>query len=193
MTFDDRPLSEREAPILLPGDDLITTGSAASWATLSSDDTYRYLLGRQWDDLAPWMVVCMLNPSTADALQDDPTIRRVVGFAKRNRFGGALVVNAYALRATNPKELLATRYPVGPRNSDALRVAAGAPMLAKVVAAWGVPARKKVEQHLSQVRLNLASVRPLWTLGPLTKGGHPRHPLYLKNDTPIIEWEKRYG
>lgn len=181
--------SAQPAPEMLQGDDVITSGSAASWATLSVCGTYRYMLGRCWDDHAPWFVICMLNPSTADALVDDPTIRRCIGFAKRNGFGGILVVNAYALRATNPKELLTAADPVGPRNAEALRMAAKAPLLAKLVAAWGVPARKKIERHLIRTRMDL--MRPVWTLGPLTKGGHPRHPLYLKNETPIIEWERR--
>ena len=70
-------------------------------AILSDDGRYRYLLERQWDE-RPRMAWCMLNPSTADANIDDQTIKRCIGFAKREGFGGIIVVNLMAFRATSP-------------------------------------------------------------------------------------------
>lgn len=174
------------APELLTGDDVVTEGNAGSWATFSVCRTYRYILGRQWEPLAPWFVICMLNPSRADAFKPDPTITRCLGFAKRDHFGGLLVVNAFALRATDPRELRSARDPVGPRNDEVISIACRRPLLAKAVAAWGAPKWKMVAGRVDQVQTTIP--RYLWTLGPLTKNGHPPHPLYLRADTPIIEW-----
>jgi hypothetical protein len=73
-------------------------------ATISDCGRYRYTLGRTWSDEPPVLFV-MLNPSTADADVDDNTISKCIGFAKRWGHGGITVVNLYAWRATNPKEL----------------------------------------------------------------------------------------
>jgi hypothetical protein len=72
---------------------------------LSPDGLYRYLLWRTWNPKANTMVWLMLNPSTADAMNDDPTIRRCIGFAQREGCGSIQVLNLYALRATKPKHL----------------------------------------------------------------------------------------
>jgi hypothetical protein len=74
-------------------------------AEISEDGKYRYALMRMWDD-KPLMMFCMLNPSTADATKDDPTIRRCIGFAKDRGYGGIYVVNLMAYRATDPAECL---------------------------------------------------------------------------------------
>jgi hypothetical protein len=76
-----------------------------SGAELSACRTYRYRLWRQWDaDLAP-VVWVMLNPSTADESADDPTIRKCIGFAQRWGYGGIEVVNLYAYRSPDPRQL----------------------------------------------------------------------------------------
>src|SRR4051812_17109287 len=106
-------------------------------ALLSDDGLYRYRLWRIWEELAPVMVWVMLNPSTADADVDDPSIRKCVGFAKANGCGGIIVVNLFAWRATDPKELRAVADPVGPENDAHIRWAVKAPLLATVVAGWG--------------------------------------------------------
>ena len=95
---------------------------------------YRYLLWRYWGE-AKRLVWVLLNPSTADARQDDPTIRRCVGFAKGWGYDGIQVVNLFAYRATDPRELKAVVDPVGPRNDEFIeRAARGHEM---VVVAWG--------------------------------------------------------
>ena len=96
---------------------------------------YRYLLTRRWG-LGPAALFVMLNPSTADDVDDDPTIRRCVGFARRWRLGGLEVVNLYALRATDPRDLFAHRAPVGRDNDDAISDAVA--RAAHIVVAWGV-------------------------------------------------------
>lgn len=89
-------------------------------ASISGD--YRYRLGRAWAG-GPTCTFIMLNPSTADADQDDPTIRRCVGFAKALGCGALEVVNLYAYRATNPRDLLRQDERVGPENDYWLREA----------------------------------------------------------------------
>lgn len=151
-------------------------------AILSSDRIYRYWLLRRWGrgSLATFV---MLNPSTADASQDDPTIRRCIGFAKSWGMAGIAVVNLYALRATNPADLWMADDPVGPRNDGHLEAAAtisGGP----VVAAWGSNARAdRIERVLA-----LQGMDRLQALG-VTTAGQPRHPLYLRADATLTPWE----
>jgi hypothetical protein len=117
-----------------------------------------------------------LNPSTADETNDDPTIRRCIGYAKAWGCDGLLMLNLFAFRATDPKMMQAADDPVGPENDAALRQASGAEI---VIAAWGVggtfKGRDKVVRELVPALQYLR----------LTKDGHPAHPLYLpKNLTP---------
>lgn len=125
------------------------------------------------------MLFVMLNPSTADEAEDDPTVRRCLGFAKREGFGELVVVNLYAFRATNPKELKQVFDPIGSENDEWIK---NATEFADVtVAAWGAnaePARScKVKRLLTNPQ----------HLG-LTKAGFPKHPLYLKADTQLEAW-----
>ena len=85
-------------------------------AVISQDNKYRYQLSRIWDNEKPTVLFIMLNPSTADADADDPTIRRVVNFAKSWGYGGVFVGNLYAFRSTDPKGLKHTEDPVGEEN-----------------------------------------------------------------------------
>jgi hypothetical protein len=133
----------------------------------------------------------MLNPSTADALEDDPTIRRCIGFAKREGCGSLRVLNLFAYRSTDPNELLHVDDPVGPYNDAMLKgqIPWGAPL----VLAWGaVRFRDRIKQVLSFVRESYAPFRCRRTLCPgphclgLTKQGQPRHPLYLPNKAALI-------
>lgn len=154
-------------------------------AMISPDGLYRYWLGRRWSD-GPLMVFIMLNPSTADGRVDDPTIRRCIGFARREGCGGVEVVNLYALRATKPMHLLHHPDPEGPDNPLSwaqtlypdLR-GAGEPSL--VVAAWGAFSDPDLPESQA---LKGCSVR-LQCLGT-TKSGAPRHPLYVKADQKLI-------
>lgn len=156
-------------------------------ASISEDGLYRYSLTRIWDAcaLAANATFIMLNPSTADALVDDPTIRRCVGFAKAWGCGGLHVVNLYALRSTDPRGLWAAPDPVGPDNDAYLTNCAhrarhyGSPL----VAAWGMNARP---DRVAQV-LELPGMGAVHALGT-TKSGAPRHPLYLRSDSILSPW-----
>jgi hypothetical protein len=134
---------------------------------------YRYLLGRRWGRGAPALFV-MLNPSTADDVRDDPTIRRCIGFARRWRAPALEVVNLYALRATDPRDLFAHAAPVGPDNDDAIRAAAA--RAATIVVAWGAHGARD-PARVARV-IALLGRRAVACLGA-NAGGSPRHPLFV--------------
>jgi hypothetical protein len=154
-------------------------------AEISECEQYRYELTRVWEPAATKATFVMLNPSTADASVDDPTIRRCIGFARTWGFGGIRVVNLYAYRATDPKTLRKVDDPIGPDNDRWLENAAeyAAYWDCPLIAAWGAipdPARVWRVTHLPHFdRLKALGV---------TKDGHPRHPLYVKADAPLIDW-----
>lgn len=153
-------------------------------AIVSPDGVYRYMLERQWD-VGPILPFVMLNPSTADAEQDDPTVRRCIGFAQREGYCGLLVVNLFAYRATDPRELRRAIDPVGPENDRHLSTifAAARRSSAPVVAAWGA---KPDPYRIRQV-LRLADDVDMRCLGT-TAAGDPRHPLYVRGDQPLERW-----
>jgi hypothetical protein len=155
----------------------------AAWAEM--DGPYRYALGRTW---APGPRVCwvMLNPSTADATHDDPTIRRCIGLSRAWGYGALVVVNLFALRATDPSDLYRAKDPTGLLNDEViLREAKAA---ARVVAAWG--AHGGYLSRGAQVRdLLLLHGLSIDCLG-LTNAGHPRHPLYLPSTATPESWRR---
>lgn len=163
-------------------------------ATISCDGAYRYILGRQWsapvvDYLSPALDLwIMLNPSTANADIDDPTIRRCVGFSKRWGADGLRVVNLFALRATNPTSLRGHADPVGPENDRYLHLMAGYADAhgGRKIAAWG--ADPSVGERAAKVMTVLGG--GVWALGT-TKAGRPRHPLYVKGDAELVPYGER--
>lgn len=153
-------------------------------AQISEDGAYRYRLTRRWA-AGPLVPFVMLNPSTADAEVDDPTIRRCVGFARQLGAGGLLVVNLYAYRATKPADLFRAEDPVGPDNDEVLLETAWDADLAGgiLIAAWGANARPDRVEHV----LALTDGVPWRALG-VTAAGAPRHPLYVPASTAPTPW-----
>lgn len=156
-------------------------------AVISECGRYRYTLTRFWGT-GFTQVFCMLNPSTADAEADDPTIRRCIGFAKREGAGGLLVVNLFAHRATDPKNLPDHITAFGPDNYAAL-VSAGklaASTARPIIAGWGA--------HQSADAGSAAAIRAFGEAGAslvalgLTKAHAPKHPLYVRSDAPLVPW-----
>ncbi len=157
-------------------------------AVISECGRYRYVLRRSLGSILRWrysVLFIMLNPSTADAEKDDPTIRRCMAFAKREGFTHLNVVNLYALRSPDPRHLALAEDPVGPENDAWIdKEVRGARL---VVAAWGahpfaVDRAKDVARRVGQ----------LWCLGK-TKDGCPKHPLArgihrVPDDQPIMEY-----
>ena len=163
------------------------------WAEISDCGRYRYLLGRRWGESSSCMTFVMLNPSTADAEVDDPTIRRCMGFAQREGHAGIMVINLFAFRATKPTELLDASSPCGRDNhSHVMAVLRSHAALdgGPVVAAWGsfFDARPMM-RHLALPIEECAQHAGVDLLAfGLTKSGAPRHPLYLKADSPLIDY-----
>ena len=139
---------------------------------------YRYSLRRLWNSEKPIVLFVMLNPSTADAISDDPTIRRCINFANSWGYGGMIVVNLFAYRATNPKELLKVEDPIGPDNYSIIKSSI-VKCDGKIIAAWGnAPILKKLgDKHKDNPIFNC-----VLDCIEQSKNGTPKHPLYLKKD-----------
>lgn len=154
---------------------LALDGSTYGGAVFSTCRKWRYLLRRQWEPGVEPLVVIGLNPSTADETTDDQTIRRCIGYAQAWGCGGLLMMNAYALRSTDPRGLWRVDDPVGPENDEWLRHVAGLYPDTTFLAAWGAhcePARAAA----------VAGLLPSLACLGLTKAGAPRHPLYMPGD-----------
>lgn len=156
-----------------------------SGATFSPDEIYRYELWRRWA-AGPMLALCMLNPSRAGQRENDPTIRKCIGFSKRLGFSGIHVVNAFAARSTYPADLKKFSDPVGPDNDATIvRVCTAAEQ--RVVIAWGA----------SDIGGDIINARTRAVMGLLdqhhirtfcfgrSKQGHPRHPLMLAYATQL--------
>lgn len=145
-------------------------------ANLSPCRAYRYLLWRTWNEPSGHVAFIGLNPSTANESLDDPTIRRCIGFARKWGYGGVWMLNLFAFRATDPKEMKAAADPIGLGNNDYLNIQTRRARL--VVACWGAHGF-----HLRRGEKVIAMLDgPIYCLG-MTKHGHPRHPLYLSGST----------
>lgn len=162
-------------------------------AEISPCRQYRYLLTRTL--ARPRYIIggrgsctfVMLNPSTADGLEDDPTIRRCLGFVDDLGFDELRVVNLFAWRATYPKDMLKVMDPVGPHGDDwIMRATSDANM---VICAWGAHTHRKVKARAASVRKMLNdSGHDLHHLG-LSAEGQPRHPLFLERSARPKRWE----
>lgn len=156
-------------------------------ADLSPCRKYRYRLTRTLTGPGMPLVFVMLNPSTADASIDDPTIRRCIGFGDRLGRSGIHVINLFAFRTPYPEELRdAQRHGediVGPRGDQVLDAIPGT-----VICAWGPPKWPFVRERARKVAERITARRlPLFCLGT-SKDGSPRHPLMLRNDATLTEW-----
>lgn len=151
-----------------------------SGAKISSCEMYRYTLWRTWDSSKPILVWVMLNPSIADHSKNDPTIIRCINFAKAFGYGGIIVVNMFAYRASNPGRLLGAHDIIGPKNDAEIQAA----MWGKdVVAAWG--SHGDVHRaRVNQVMPILKVAKVCYCLGR-TKTGQPRHPLMMRKDKEL--------
>lgn len=150
-------------------------------ADISSDGVYRYALARRLATGDRAVLFVGLNPSTADASLDDPTIRRCVGFAKDWGFDWLLMGNIYAFRSADPKAIYQDKDPVGPRNFQTLREMAFHSEL--VVAAWG---RNKIVGQAWPIADWVVHHNKVKCLGQ-NKDRTPKHPLYLAAKTELVE------
>lgn len=134
---------------------------------------YRYRLWRVWNPDLPTVCFVMLNPSTADADKNDPTIRRCIGFAQAWSFGRLDVVNLFALRSPRPSMLTRAAAPVGPDNDKWITAVTSA--AATVIVAWGANPNAAGRHSIMHA---VAKTTVLHCLG-VTQSGQPRHPLFV--------------
>lgn len=147
-------------------------------AAFSRCGRYRYAVWRTWNPDKPRVLFIGLNPSTADARRDDPTLVRCMGFARDWGYGGVVTANLFAWRATDPRNLRQATEPVGPGNDRWLRRLVDASTL--TVAAWGNHGAWR--ERADRIRSRFPALYCL----RLTAAGEPAHPLYLpKHLTPF--------
>ena len=143
-------------------------------AIFSKCRNYRYELWRWWDKSKPFVMFIGLNPSTADETNNDPTIRRCIGFAQEWGFGGLCMTNLFALRATDPKVMINHSNPIGSDNDERLIMVSD--KAGKIIASWGT-----LGNHRNRDKEVIAFIPDMFCLG-VTKNGNPKHPLYIKKD-----------
>lgn len=159
-------------------------------AVISDCGRYRYVLQRIWSRGLPLLVFIMLNPSTADGVVDDATIRVCMGRARLMNAGGILILNLFAYRATQPSVMLSAIDPIGPLNDATIRRCLTDPQYprpAMVIAAWGNDgnignrANDVVKFIIGELKI------PLHCLG-VTKIGAPKHPLRIPYEIQPMLW-----
>lgn len=163
---------------------------AAAGAVFSPDRVHRFRLWRIWGPAEP-ACFCMLNPSTADETDLDPTLRRCVSFARAWGCGGLVVVNLFAVVSADPRVLLTHPDPVGLGNDGEILSASSQSSM--VLVGWGAfPEAHDRASHVTTMLLDNGI--PLRCLGH-TKDGHPRHPLYVSGATKPVpfEWDRHGG
>lgn len=159
------------------------TGPTRSTALYSACGRYRYRLSRIWGPGAPLLWV-MLNPSTATEMRNDPTVERCERRTRAMGFGSFTVCNLFAWRSTDPAGLRRVADPVGPGNDGVILAAAAGAGL--ILCAWGTDGAQ--EGRGAQVAALLrAAGHPLHHLGQ-TRGGQPRHPLYVAYSRAPRPW-----
>ena len=149
-------------------------------AIISEDKKYRYVLSRIWDESKPIVMIMGLNPSTADAMNDDPTITKCINFAKSWGYGGVYMLNLFAFRTSNPQTMLDADEPIGMENDKYL--VEYSLKCDKVVCAWGNDGSYK--NRSSEIKSKLGNLYYL----ALNKSGEPSHPLYLKSELVPIKF-----
>lgn len=155
---------------------------------------YRYSLTRIWDHNKDMCTIIMLNPSIADAVEDDRTINNIVNLAVHNNFGGVEVVNLFAYRATDRNELdTNSNIAIGDENDNYIIEAAKRSK--KIVLGWGNSAveLKNIKEHKrDKVVAELLNSKGYELFcAKLTKKGCPKHPLYISGETQFfkIKWD----
>jgi hypothetical protein len=153
-------------------------------ATFSDCGRYRYLLRRRWNE-GPNCLFIGLNPSTATADSDDATVRKCVALARTWGFSGMAMANLFAVRCRYPQILSTHRDPVGPDNDRFLLPAVK--QAHTIVAMWGNHGLKSYGK-LARRDQYILSLRDDWRCIGITKHGAPRHPLYVANSSPLVNF-----
>ena len=159
-------------------EDRLADLAVPSGARFSGCRRYRHVLWRSWEPGTGSVVFVGLNPSTADASANDPTIRRCIGFARDWGLGAMIMMNLFDARATDPAVMKRRRAPLS-RTNDAVLVE-HARRATLVVGAWGVHGTHR--GRAGAVRALLAEHRIEARCFGLTASGEPLHPLYQRRE-----------
>lgn len=151
-------------------------------AEFSKCGKYRWTLARIWDEAKPQIAFVGLNPSTASHDVDDPTIRRCIDFASRWGFGTYIMLNLFAYRSTDPAGLRLVEDPVGACNDECIELVTRD--VDCVVVAWGAHSHPLLKSRAEHVLSLIPNPKCLGT----TKGGSPRHPLYVPGNTELVKF-----
>lgn len=146
-------------------------------AVFSDCRKYRYRLSQIWDESKPPLHWLMLNPSTADEVKNDPTVERCERRARMWGYGGSVVFNIFAYRATDPKDMRAQADPVGPENDQWIAELARESQTIDIVAGWG-----EHGAHMDRGAAVLEIFRSMQgriSALKVNASGHPAHPLYI--------------
>ncbi len=151
---------------------------------------YRYILGTRGNN----PLICIgINPSTArpDAL--DNTLKSVERIALANGFDSFLMFNVYAQRATSPDDMeKVCNHQLHKENLEAFRYVLSLSQHPAIWAAWGaiIEKRKYLPECVRDMLIAGEAVGAKWyCAGAITKKGHPHHPLYLKKDEKLKEFD----
>ena len=143
-------------------------------AVFSPCRKYRYSLTRAWNLSQKPALFIGLNPSTADEKNDDPTIRRCMHYAYEWGFGGLIMLNLFAFRATLPSDLRKSKFPVGQENNQFIVDSQNEAGI--VLVAWGNNGNLlNRDQAVMQLISNPMCLN-------INKSGQPAHPLYQRKD-----------
>jgi len=164
-------------------------GETLKSALISRCGKYRFELSRMWNPEKPPYLFIMLNPSTADADNPDPTITRCVNFVKDFGGGSLQVVNLFAYRTKKKSLLPSIEDPIGKWNDNYIieQAETTIDLGGKIICGWGTDG--VLHERELEVR-ELLKDFPLYVLA-ITKGGHPNHPLYLKADRKPITFKRK--
>ena len=159
-------------------------------AVLSPCGYFRYRLDRDLGRVDPVALVIMVNPSTADATSDDATIRKLKGFGRVYGWGRFMVGNLFAFRAVEVRTMAIAPDPVGKDNDmHLLHMMRQADV---IVVAWGPMGKlpKRLRDRYSRVmHLSRCAGKPMFSIGPPAKDGHPKHPLMLPYSLGLEPWK----
>lgn len=143
-------------------------------AVFAEDRRHRLYLWRRWSQTRPWAMFIGLNPSSANEIKDDPTVRRCISFAARWGYGGMFMCNVFTLVSTDPKKLNEEEPLVRGAHLALMEIRKRCDM---AVAAWGdlILKVRVGEERVERIKQDLS---PLHCLG-LTLHNQPKHPLYM--------------
>ena len=156
-------------------------------AVFSKDERFRYMLVRRWNQASDderFINFIMLNPSTADAMKNDPTVERCCKRARALGYDRLIVTNIFTLRSTDPAALYAAADAVGPQNDRYIQMIADTADV--VVCGWGNHGIHRGRGDAVRKILSRVGKKKVFRLGALTRANQPRHPLYIGYSEPLV-------